>query len=619
MATVLRSSRSLVSLPLTSLALLILGCAVGRSDVAWLQSVDDRQPWQLALDLAQKNRRPVMAFVYIRNSQLTDLMDGGTFTNKGVSEASKRFQCVRVEAFRPENRPFIDRYELGGVGEVKIHDENGQMEGRTFPVTVFISPTGEPEHMVYGFAIPQDFALMVNQVLEVVQLREALAKQADDPKSLARLGELYVALQRYEAGRGVLEQALRLDPDGKLGAGPGARLDLAVAVLAAGEYDRATALIAEEIARFPGSEVDCKAHYLLGGALLATADASRQQAERLAAEMDDRGAAQAREAAQLGRRQAEEAWRWFEGAPGKRAPCADTEWSATALGCLADLRLEIAYQAAQEVVRRGDPKAAVKVLRDFAAQADADYADRVKKQPPGQKPLDEPARIIDALLTIGKQLMAAREYGEAVGHWRRFLDRYPTQPKGDPPKVTPDPEASCEAAFLMGECLFRLGKRSEALDLWRKLADAKNRANPCPYTPSAGPAAAAVEDPDGTAKWLEDKTAIEAAFRAGKDLMATGKYDEAATSWRQLLDRFPLTLTGNPPTVTPDAQISCEASFLLGECLFRLGKRDEALAQWQKLAEPDKKKNPCYFAPARGKSAAALQDPEGTLKRLTGK
>jgi len=606
-------------MPLACLAVLILGPAAGRTDVAWLQSIDDRQPWQLALDLAQSKRRPVMAFVYMRNSQLTDMMDGQTFTSKDVSEASKRFQCVRVEAFRPENRAFIDRYQLRGAGKVRIGDENGQMEGRTFPVTVFISPTGEPEHMVYGFAIPQDFALMMNQVLEVVQLREALAKQADDAKSLARLGELYVALQRYEAARGILEQALKLDPDGKVSAGPGVRLDLAVAVLDAGEYDRASALIAEAIARFPGSELDCKAHYLLGGALLATAEASQQQADRLAAQMDDRGAAQAREAAQLARRQAEEAWRWFEAAPGRRAPCADTEWSANALGCLADLRLEIGFQVAQEVVRRGDPKVAVKVLRDFVGQADAEYADRVKKQPPGQKPLEEPACLMDALLLIGKQLMAAKDYGGALDHWRRFLDRYPTQPKGNPPRVTLDPEASCEATFLMGECLFRLGKRSEALNLWRRLADAEDRKNPCPYTPSAGPAAAAVQDPDGTAKWLEDKAALRAALRAGKDLVAAGKYDEAMTFWGQLLDRFPLTLTGNPPTVTPDPQISCEASFLLGECLFRLGKRDEALAQWQKLAEADKKKNPCYFAPAREKSAAALQDPEGTLKRLTGK
>jgi tetratricopeptide (TPR) repeat protein len=497
---------SISGVVLAALVVSLLGVGPGQAAaIRWLQATDDREPWELALDLAQKDREPVMAFVYIGNSQLAQMMDDRTFRDKAVCDAARKFECVRVDALRPENRPLVDKLGLGGAagtaGQQKyeggVHDV--PVQGHTFPVTIFISPDGVPEHMVYGFMIPEDFSVTMGQVLEVVQIREGLKKKPDDAPALARLGGLYVTLQRYEAAREPLEQAIKLDPTGAQGGGDGARLDLAVAMLAAGECDRGIALITEEMGLFPEGGLTCKAHYLLGGALLAAAETAQKQADRLTAQKDEKGVAEAREQAQAGRRQAEEAWRWFEArGGGKTPPCDGTEWSTYALGALEEMRTEIDFRTAEAIALSGDHKAAAVALREFVAAATAHLEELNRRnREKGAGSLREPARIFTATFLTGQELMAAQEYGEAVDHWRKFLDRYPLEPKGKP-VVTPDTEVSCEGAYLLGECLLRMGKRNEALAQWKKIADPDGKKNPCAYTPSCARAAGAVE---ADAKW----------------------------------------------------------------------------------------------------------------------
>jgi tetratricopeptide (TPR) repeat protein len=421
--------------PLLSLLLasLLLGSGVGHAAVRWLQSNDNREPWQLALELAQRNRQPIMAFVFIQNRQLTDLMDAQTFADAAVSEAAnKSFQCVRVDAMRAENRPILQRYRVGRTQVEPV--EGAEVRGQALPVTIFIGPSGEAEHMVYGFVIPDDFVVLLQQALEVIQLREKLGTEEKDAAALARLGSLYVELQRYDVGRQALEKALKLDRDNKLGFGAPARLDLALALVSTRDFDGAIALISETIALFPESELKCKAHYMLGAVLLGDADRSETRAEELARQKDEAGAAQARERALLSRRQAEEAWRWFEApGPNRKGPCDGTEWAGYALGALAELRAEL----------------------DFAA---ADSA--------------------------AKALVGAGKFLEAADAYRAFEAKHPGTNR------------ACEAAYQIGDCLLRAGKRDDALKQWRSLTTVNQddpKQNPCSRTPWRRQAAQALE------------------------------------------------------------------------------------------------------------------------------
>ena len=114
--TVLDRTLSVSGAVLAALVVSLLGVGPGQAAaIRWLQATDDREPWELALDLAQKDREPVMAFVYIGNSQLAQMMDDRTFRDKAVCDAARKFECVRVDALRPENRPLVDKLGLGGA------------------------------------------------------------------------------------------------------------------------------------------------------------------------------------------------------------------------------------------------------------------------------------------------------------------------------------------------------------------------------------------------------------------------------------------------------------------------------------------------------------------------
>jgi tetratricopeptide (TPR) repeat protein len=458
--------------------------SVSAHAVNWLQSTDNREPWELALDLAKRNREPIMAFVHVENperwrqaAQLTQMMDDLTFANEAVSEAAKEFLCVRVDVFYPENGPFLDRYGLRRT-QVEATEDIEVGRGHAYPVTLFVSPAGNAEHMVYGFLMADAFLKVMGEAKQVIQLREQLDEKPDDAKALAKLGELYVELQRYGRGREVLEKAIQLDADSALGIGETALLDLGVAVMADENYSRAIELLTTHIGTFPNSELRCKARFLLGGAMLAAAETTQQRAEELGS-ADGAGAAAAREEAQLQRRQALEAWQWFEGDEEHPGPCPDSEWERYSLGALERLRVEIAFRDAENVAAT-DPKAGISALRTFIEKSRESKVEGAA------------GRVYDAEFLIGRSFMASEQWANAADHWRGLVDRYPPQPSGSQ-VAEPEFADTCEAMFLLGECLVRLGKQQQALKQWEALAS-EELTNPCRPTVWPAKATTALEE-----------------------------------------------------------------------------------------------------------------------------
>jgi len=424
-------------------ASLLLAAGAAQAKPNWLMATDAREPWRVALDRAERVREPIMAFVCVENQQLTLAMEGRTFDDLDVDEALEDFLCVRVDAVDTRNQPFLNAYDVGrkdvGLEVQPGHEDRLIVEdpgrAQTYPITLFLNPDGGLEHMLYGFVIPEDFLHVLEQVKSIMGLHERLRAKADDAPALAELGGLYVGLQRYPAGREALEKALALDADGKLGLGETALLDLAVAYVSEGKAGEAVELIFRHLGAYADSELRCKARFLLGGALLASVEPDRLAVEELVAQGKGEEAAAARARLLDGRRQAEEAWSWFEGEKGK-APCEDTEWASYSLGALAELRAETAYA-------------------DLSAEVDA--------------------LVAEGKVDAAVQRLRAFGTDEKQGH--RGTDR------------------GCEALFHAGEILLKAGKRQEALAQWRTLADPDPAENPCAQTLWRGQAVGALQEP----------------------------------------------------------------------------------------------------------------------------
>ncbi|MBM3472171.1 MAG: tetratricopeptide repeat protein [Armatimonadetes bacterium] len=491
----------------------------GHAGPNWLLAADAREPWRAALDRAPAAREPIMAFVCLENQQLTLLMEQHTFGHIEVDKALRDFLCVRVDALAAANQPFLDAYGAGrkevGFQVEPGHEDfkvEGQGRGQAYPITLFINPDGELEHMVYGYAKPEVFLQVLQQVQAIMGVHEKLRGNANDARALAELGGLYVELQRYAAGRETLTKALDLDKNNALGIGETAWLDLGIAHLADGQAQQAVEAISKHIGAYPESKLRCKAQFLLGGALLASVEPDRLAKEALTAQGKAAEAAAAAKRLLDGQRQAEEAWAWFEGAKGK-VPCEDTEWAGYSLGALRELRAEIAYgPVADEVealLKEGKPDAAAERLRAFAQHQDAQ----------GHKDFEGTDRGCQALYYAGQVLMKAGKRAEAVAQWRKLAD--------------PDPKANPCAASVWHDRAVLEGAAEEAWGAFTKEVDRLVRDKKTDE---------AVETLRAFAKqYPGTERAGEALFHAGEILLKAGNRAEALREWRRLADKDPVT------------------------------------------------------------------------------
>ncbi|HJN14472.1 MAG TPA: hypothetical protein QGH10_03220 [Armatimonadota bacterium] len=378
----------------------------------WLPGQPARQSWEVALNRAERTREPIMAFCFEDGRQLTMMMDAQSFADPEVGKTSEDFLCVRMDVLAIESRPFLDMYDVGRKRTIADGEDGPHViRHQTFPVTLFLTPDGGLAHIVYGYVIPSDLVTIMSEAMEIVDLLGKLGEDPKDVPSLMRLGQMYVELQRYAAGREALELARGLDTDGTHRAAELALLDLALTYMAAEDAATATALITQHAEAFPNSELRCKAQYLMGGARLTAAHQAEQLADTLADDGDAEGADVARRRAGTNRKEAIDAWAWFEGEHAK-CPTDENDWELFSLSALFELRARDAYA-----------------------------------------PLEP--RI--------EALMEAKDYSGAISELRGFvaLKEY----KGT--------EASCGADYLIGECLMLAGKREQALAQWRNIMNRK--------------------------------------------------------------------------------------------------------------------------------------------------
>lgn len=184
-------------------------------------------PWHLRSDRARaaaaESGKPVYIFIFSPAQNACKRMVTETLEAPGVKALLKRFECCAIDATVEANRPIVDKYAWG-VSTDPVHETRF---GST-PAHLFTDAEGKEHYIRWGFFPPAAFAPMLNDVLELVRLKDRVAAHPDDARAAADLGRVLMALELFDDVEEHLRRAVRNDPNNAVGAREDATLDLII-------------------------------------------------------------------------------------------------------------------------------------------------------------------------------------------------------------------------------------------------------------------------------------------------------------------------------------------------------------------------------------------------------
>lgn len=244
------------------LILMALGLALGATfSVPDARAGGKRISWrpdfQVGLQEAVLTRRPVLVNFMTSNCGWCRKLDNSTFKDREFVEAVDSLVPIRVDGDK----------ERGLAAMFQV---------RAFPTTVILSRRGKELGRIVGYESAAEY---LRAVYEAMGRREPLGEvQAranaapGDPKALYALGDLYMAVGRYDEAAAALTRVLDLEQVKPTGLAPDAALDRAVARYLAGEFPKAIELFESYLEEFPGSDRRDQGLFFLGKALLKNGD-----------------------------------------------------------------------------------------------------------------------------------------------------------------------------------------------------------------------------------------------------------------------------------------------------------------------------------------------------------
>ena len=177
--------------------------------ITWHASLD------AALTAAKTSGKPVMVDFTAEWCHFCKQLDTETYTDPKIVALSAKFECVKVDADKEDAA--CKKYGA-----------------RSFPTIVFLSGAQEALRTVGLTAAPVFLAKMQlaldNQklVAEIPDLEAKANAKPPDAAAVARLGHIYTAAERNEKALPLLNEAAKLDKDGKLGLLVDVKLDQAI-------------------------------------------------------------------------------------------------------------------------------------------------------------------------------------------------------------------------------------------------------------------------------------------------------------------------------------------------------------------------------------------------------
>ncbi|MBC7287881.1 MAG: hypothetical protein H5T86_07525 [Armatimonadetes bacterium] len=200
-----------------------VGAALAALVCASSSGIDWHPSWQTAMKAASKSRKVVYVFVYLPGRATCAQMDQKSLRDPEVVKAMASFEAAPVDASTPEGGKFVEVYKLPW-----IRDPQRGIKLAVVPNHLFFAPDGKELHRQVGYIPPIAFRALLQRVLKLRELTDAVKRSPKDPKLQAQLGHLHLELNHEDEGRRHLELAIALDPDNRAGAAERARLDLAI-------------------------------------------------------------------------------------------------------------------------------------------------------------------------------------------------------------------------------------------------------------------------------------------------------------------------------------------------------------------------------------------------------
>ena len=222
---------------------------------AELTTVVVRIEWETDLAEALKQAaaldRVVLIYFHADWCQPCRLMNDATFVNRAVAMfIGQNFVPVKVDDTR-ETSDVSKKYEV-----------------RIYPSILFLSPGGEPLHMLLFPRTAAELYPILQKVQALPRMIEAQKKTPDDLETNFRLGEVWAGLDRVKKAAPYLERTVALDPKNEHGHLIQSRLWLAIVPLEDGNAAEAMKNLRQFTEEFKDSpQVPTALHAI--GAILA--------------------------------------------------------------------------------------------------------------------------------------------------------------------------------------------------------------------------------------------------------------------------------------------------------------------------------------------------------------
>lgn len=234
--------------------------------------------WHGAQAAAQKSGKFILAYIYQPGHTACVAMEEKTLRDDRVISALAGYEFLALNGDARQSRDFCERYGVGTRWNPQETPEDARTAFAAIPGYLFLDYNGREYYRTYGFYAPDVFLQLLDQAAHLIQYQCELAQRPQDPLLHARLGRLYLELERPGLAQPLLETAIKLDANNDAGARAEAELDLIILSIPDDPVMAFRNLVAYQFNR-PETKRTLEIHYYMAVAQLAAG--KQAQAEKI--------------------------------------------------------------------------------------------------------------------------------------------------------------------------------------------------------------------------------------------------------------------------------------------------------------------------------------------------
>jgi TolA-binding protein len=239
-----------------------------QSSINWMRSMPE------ALKKARELNKPVLAYFFLRGSEICEKLDEGVLANRAVLDEAEKFVCVRVNA-ATQSEP-ARKYDVRGAPTILLLDGEGNEMARV---------TG----LVDKPALISKLSEARRSKLTFREARRAALKDSADVQANWKVAETYLEEGREDLAEPFLRNVVEHDESNRYGFTDNAMFALGFALGKRGQYAQAAYSFEHLLQRWPQFKDKDKALYCLGLCQLALGqkDKGRAALEQLVREFPE--------------------------------------------------------------------------------------------------------------------------------------------------------------------------------------------------------------------------------------------------------------------------------------------------------------------------------------------